>query len=140
MFPTISVGFAQIELKVSNLLDKLTNLNVEPVIASLDKTLISTQQTMDKVNSIAASVDQLLADPAIGQMPNSVDATMRQLRDTLNGFAPDSQGYNELTQTLSRLEKLMQDMQPVIRTLSDQPNALLFNKTLTEDPQPRAKP
>ena len=140
VFPTISAGFAQIELKVSNLLDKLTNLNVEPVIASLDKTLISTQQTMDKVNSIAASVDQLLADPAIGQMPNSVDATMRQLRDTLNGFAPDSQGYNELTQTLSRLEKLMQDMQPVIRTLSDQPNALLFNKTLTEDPQPRAKP
>lgn len=140
VFPTISAGFAQIEQKVSNLLNKLNNLNIEPIVASLDKTLVSTQQTMEKVNSIAASVDQLLADPAIGQMPNNIDATMRQLRDTLNGFAPDSQGYNELTQTLSRLEKLMQDMQPVIRTLSDQPNAILFNKTLTEDPQPRAKP
>ena len=140
VFPTISAGLAQIEQKVSNLLDKLNNLKIEPVIASLDKTLVSTEQTMAKVNSIAASVDQLLADPAIGQMPNHIDATMRQLRDTLNGFAPDSEGYNELTQTLSRLEKLMQDMQPVIRTLSDQPNALLFNKTLTEDPQPRAKP
>lgn len=140
VFPTISGGFAQIEQKVSNLLDKLNNLNVEPILISLDKTLASTQQTMEKVNSIAASVDQLLADPAIGQMPNNIDASMRQLRDTLNGFAPDSQGYNELTQTLSRLEKLMQDMQPVIRTLSDQPNAILFNKTLTKDPQPRAKP
>ena len=140
VFPTISAGFAQIEQKVSNLLDKLNNLNIEPIVASLDKTLISTQQTMEKVTSIAASVDQLLADPAIGQMPNNIDATMRQLRDTLNGFAPDSQGYSELTQTLSRLEKLMQEMQPVIRTLSDQPNALLFNKKLTEDPQPRAKP
>lgn len=140
VFPTISAGFAQIEQKVSNLLDKLNNLNIEPIVASLDKTLISTQQTMEKVTSIANSVDQLLADPAIGQMPNNIDATMRQLRDTLNGFAPDSQGYSELTQTLSRLEKLMQEMQPVIRTLSDQPNALLFNKKLTEDPQPRAKP
>lgn len=140
VFPTISAGLAQIEQKVSNLLDKLNNLKIEPVIASLDKTLVSTEQTMEKVSSIAASVDQLLADPAIGQMPNNIDATMRQLRDTLNGFAPDSEGYSELTQTLSRLEKLMQNMQPVIRTLSDQPNALLFNKTLTEDPQPRAKP
>ncbi|HHX35418.1 MAG TPA: intermembrane transport protein PqiB [Gammaproteobacteria bacterium] len=140
VFPTISAGFAQIEQKVSNLLDKLNNLKIEPVVASLDKTLVSTQQTMEKVNSIAASVDQLLADPAIGQMPNNVDAAMRQLRDTLHGFSPDSQGYNELTQTLSRLEKLMQEMQPVIRTLSDQPNALIFNKQLSEDPQPRAKP
>ncbi|WP_205341621.1 intermembrane transport protein PqiB [Denitrificimonas caeni] len=140
VFPTISAGFAQIEQKVSNLLDKLNHLNVEPVIASLDKTLVSTQQTMEKVNSIAASVDQLLADPAISQMPKHIDASIRQLRDTLSGFAPDSQGYNELTQSLSRLEKLMQEMQPVIRTLSNQPNALIFNKTLTEDPQPRAKP
>ena len=140
VFPTISAGLAQIEQKVSNLLDKLNKLKIEPVIASLDKTLVSTQQTMEKVNSIAASVDQLLAEPAIGQMPNNIDATMRQLRDTLNGFSPDSQGYNELTQTLSRLEKLMKEMQPVIRTLNDQPNALIFNKQLTEDPQPRAKP
>lgn len=140
VFPTISAGFAQIEQKVSNLLDKLNSLKIEPVVASLDKTLVSTQQTMEKVNSIAASVDQLLADPAIGKMPNNVDATMRQLRDTLHGFSPDSQGYNELTQTLSRLEKLMQEMQPVIRTLNDQPNALIFNKQLNEDPQPRAKP
>lgn len=140
VFPTISAGFAQIEQKVSNLLDKLNSLKIEPVVASLDKTLVSTQQTMEKVNSIAASVDQLLADPAIGKMPNNVDATMRQLRDTLHGFSLDSQGYNELTQTLSRLEKLMQEMQPVIRTLNDQPNALIFNKQLNEDPQPRAKP
>lgn len=140
VFPTISAGFAQIEQKVSNLLDKLNNLKIEPVVASLDKTLVSTQQTMEKVNSIAASVDQLLADPAIGQMPNNIDVAMRQLRDTLHGFSPDSEGYNELTQTLSRLEKLMQEMQPVIRTLNDQPNALIFNKKLSEDPQPRAKP
>ena len=140
VFPTISAGFAQIEQKVSNLLDKLNNLKIEPVVASLDKTLLSTQQTMEKVNSIAASVDQLLADPAIGQMPNNIDVAMRQLRDTLHGFSPDSEGYNELTQTLSRLEKLMQEMQPVIRTLNDQPNALIFNKKLSEDPQPRAKP
>ncbi len=139
VFPTTSGGFAQIEQKVSNLLDKLNNLQIEPVLNTLNQTLASTQKTMDKVNGIATSVDALLADPATGQLPESVNSTMRQLRDTLQGFAPDSQGYNELTQTLSRLEKLMRDLQPVVRTLSDQPNALIFDKKFTEDPQPRAK-
>lgn len=139
VFPTTSGGFAQIEQKVSNLLDKLNNLQIEPILTTLNSTLTSTQQTMNKVNDIAASVDKLLADPATGQLPANVNSTMRQLRDTLQGFAPDSQGYNELTQTLSRLEKLMRDLQPVVRTLTDQPNALIFDKKLSQDPQPRAK-
>lgn len=139
VFPTTSGSFAQIEQKVSNLLDKLNNLQIEPILTTLNSTLNSTQHTMNKVNDIAASVDKLLADPATGQLPANVNNTMRQLRDTLQGFAPDSQGYNELTQTLSRLEKLMRDLQPVVRTLTDQPNALIFDKKLSQDPQPRAK-
>lgn len=138
VFPTTSGGFAQIEQKVSNLLDKLNKLQIEPVLDTLNQTLASTQKTMEKVNGIAASVDALLADPATSQLPDNVNTTMRQLRDTLQGFAPDSQGYSELTQTLSRLEKLMRDLQPVVRTLNDQPNALIFDKKLNEDPQPRA--
>lgn len=139
VFPTTSGGFAQIEQKVSNLLDKLNKLDIEPILSTLNTTLASTEQTMRKVNDIASSVDKLLADPATSQLPANVNTTMRQLRDTLQGFSPDSQGYNELTQTLSRLEKLMRDVQPVVRTLNDQPNALIFNKKLSADPQPRAK-
>ncbi|WP_458735008.1 intermembrane transport protein PqiB [Zobellella taiwanensis] len=140
VFPTTSGSFAQIEQKVSNLLDKFNNLEIEPILGTLNATLESTRQTMEKVNGIAASLDALLADPATGQLPDNANATLRQLRDTLQGFGPDSQGYNELTQTLSRLEKLMRDLQPVVRTLNDQPNALIFDKKLTEDPQPRAAP
>ena len=140
VFPTTSGGFAQIEQKVSNLLDKLNNLQIEPILNTLNTTLASTAQTMSKVNDIAGSLDKLLADPSTSELPTNVNATMRQLRDTLQGFSPDSQGYNELTQTLSRLEKLMRDVQPVVRTLTDQPNALIFNKKLSVDPQPRAKP
>ncbi|MCC4264237.1 intermembrane transport protein PqiB [Oceanimonas baumannii] len=138
VFPTTSGSFAQIEQKVSNVLDKFNNLNIEPVVDNLNKTLASTQQTMEKVNRIAASVDKLLADPATTQLPANVNQTLRQLSNTLEGFAPDSQGYNELTQTLSRLEKLMADMQPVLRTLNDQPNALIFDRKPTQDPQPKA--
>ena len=139
VFPTTSGGFAQIEQKVSNLLDKLNGLEIEPILSTLNTTLSSTEKTMRKVSDIASSVDKLLADPATSELPSNVGSTLRQLRDTLQGFSPDSQGYNELSQTISRLEKLLRDVQPVVRTLTDQPNALIFNKKLPADPQPRAK-
>ncbi|OYD21212.1 intermembrane transport protein PqiB [Oceanimonas baumannii] len=138
VFPTTTGGFAQIEQKVSNLLDKFNNLKIEPVVDNLNKTLAATQQTMEKVNHIAASVDKLLADPATGELPASVNQTLRQLNDALEGFSPDSEGYNELTKSLARFEKLMADMQPVLRTLNDQPNALIFDREPTQDPQPKA--
>lgn len=138
VFPTTTGGFAQIEQKVSNLLDKFNNLKIEPVVNNLNNTLAATQQTMEKVNHIAASVDKLLADPATGELPANVNQTLRQLNDTLAGFSPDSEGYSELTNALSRFEKLMADMQPVLQTLNDQPNALIFDRKPTQDPQPKA--
>ena len=138
VFPTTSGGFAQIEQKVSNLLDKLNELEVEPILTSLNDTLTTTRATMRKVNDIANSVDTLLNDPATRELPQNLNETLRQTRDTLQGFSPDSQGYRELNDTLSRLESLMRDLQPVVRTLSEKPNALIFDREETRDPLPRA--
>ncbi|OXY82480.1 intermembrane transport protein PqiB [Oceanimonas doudoroffii] len=138
VFPTTTGGFAQIEQKVSNLLDKLNNLEIEPVVDNLNQTLASTHQTMEKVNQIAASVDNLLDSPDTSALPGNVNQTLRQLSDTLQGFAPGSEGYGELTGTLSRLEQLMRELQPVVRTLNDQPNALIFDRKPSRDPQPKA--
>ncbi|MDV6319105.1 intermembrane transport protein PqiB [Chromohalobacter sp. HP20-39] len=138
VFPTTSGGFAQIEQKVANLLDKLNELQVEPILDSLDKTLSTTQATMRQVNEIANSVDALLNDPATRQLPQNLNATLRQTRETLEGFSPGSQGYRELNDTLSRLESLMRDLQPFARTLSEEPNALIFESKDIPDPQPKA--
>lgn len=138
VFPTTSGGLAQIQQKVSNLLDKLNALEVEPILASLDATLTTTRATMRKVNDIADAVNSLLDDPATRELPQNLNETLRQTRDTLQGFSPDSPGYRELSDTLAQLESLMRDLQPVVRTLSEKPNALIFNREDIRDPQPRA--
>lgn len=138
VFPTTTGSLAQIEEKVSNLLDKLNDVQIEPVLDSLNETLATTQNTMQQVNEIADSVDALLDDPATRELPGNLNKTLRQTRDTLDGFSPDSQGYRELNDTLSRLESLMRDLQPVARTLSEKPNALIFDSEDAPDPQPRA--
>ncbi|MFC3285424.1 intermembrane transport protein PqiB [Litchfieldella rifensis] len=138
VFPTTSSGFAQIEAQVTNLLDKLNALEIEPVLASLDRNLATSEAMLAEVRQFTESFQTLLDDPATRGMPENLNRTMTELRKTLEGFSPDSDAYRELTRAMQRLENLMRDLQPVARTLSDQPNALIFDRRSGEDPQPRA--
>jgi len=138
VFPTISGGFAQIEQKVSNLLDKLNELQVEPILDRLDETMQTSQQTLEQVRQIAESVNAIVSDPATQQLPGSLNDTLQELQNTLNGFSAGSSGYRQLNDTLKQLEVLMRDLQPVAKTLSEQPNALIFDREVQTDPVPRA--
>ncbi|GHB10152.1 intermembrane transport protein PqiB [Salinicola rhizosphaerae] len=138
VFPTMSGGFAQIEQKVSNLLDKLNNLQVEPILERLDQTMQTSQQTLEQVRQIAQSVNAIVSDPATQQLPSSLNDTLQELQGTLNGFSSGSRGYQQLNDTLKQLETLMRDLQPVARTLREQPNALIFDREVKTDPVPRA--
>ncbi|WP_110691719.1 intermembrane transport protein PqiB [Salinicola halophyticus] len=138
VFPTVSGGFAQIEQKVSSLLDKLNNLQVEPVLTRLDQTMQTSQQTLEQVRQIAESVNGIVSDPATQQLPGSINDTLKELQGTLDGFSSGSSGYRQLNDTLKQLEVLMRDLQPVAKTLSEKPNALIFDREVKTDPVPRA--
>ncbi|CAO1663759.1 MULTISPECIES: intermembrane transport protein PqiB [Salinicola] len=138
VFPTISGGFAQIEQKVSNLLDKLNELQVEPILDRLDETMQTSQQTLEQVRQIAESVNAIVSDPATQQLPGSLNDTLQELQNTLNGFSAGSSGYRQLNDTLKQLEMLTRDLQPVAKTLSEKPNALIFDREVQTDPVPRA--
>ena len=56
----------------------------------------------------------------------------------MQGLSPDSPAYPELTTTLQRLEKVLRDVQPLVRTLNEQPNAILFDRKPANDPLPLA--
>lgn len=138
VFPTVSTGFAQIEQKVSNLLDKLNGLEIEPILDKLDQNLATSQATLDEVRATAESLQSLLSDPAVQEIPGNINASLRELQRTLEGVSPESPAYRELTGTLESLEALLRDLQPVARTLRENPNALIFDQRKSADPVPRA--
>lgn len=138
VFPTVSTGFAQIEQKVSNLLDKLNGLEIEPVLDKLDQNLTTSAATLDEVRAMAESLNSLLSDPAIQEIPDNINASLREFQQTLQGVSPGSTAYRELTGTLESLEALLRNLQPVVRTLRENPNALIFDQPGSPDPVPRA--
>lgn len=145
VMPTTATNLAQIEQKLSDLLDKLNRLNVEPVLSGLDKNLQQSEKTMQEIRALSQQVNQLLNQPDVQQMPSNINqtmqdmrATMQELRGTLQGLSPESTAYQELTTTLQRLDKALRDIQPLARTLNEQPNAILFDRKPGNDPVPLA--
>ncbi|HET8806919.1 MAG TPA: mammalian cell entry protein, partial [Methylophaga sp.] len=74
-------------------------------------------------------------------VPANINQTLAELREAIDGLSPNSPAYQKLNSTLQSLEKLIRDLQPIARTLSEQPNALIFNAAPANDPvPPAAKP
>lgn len=138
VIPTTPTGLAQIELKVSNLLDKLNALEVEPILQGMDNTMQQSETLLREIRDLSSSINQLVNDPATQQVPANINQTLAELREAIKGLSPDSQAYQELNRTLQSLEKLLRDLQPIARTLGEQPNALIFNPPPANDPQPPA--
>ncbi|MEQ6917600.1 intermembrane transport protein PqiB [Halomonas aquatica] len=138
VFPTTSSGFAQIEAQVTALLDKLNGLELEPLLAGLDRNLTASQAMLGEVHELTTSVRSLVEDPGMRELPGTLNTSLKELRSTLEGLSPDSRAYRDFTSTLQQLEHLLRDLQPTARTLRDNPSALIFDRLDAEDPQPRA--
>lgn len=138
VFPTVSGGFAQIEQQVSNLLEKLNELQVEPILDKLDRTMATSQATLEEVRASAESLRDMLNDPATQQIPGNINESLKQLQRTLDGLSPDSSAYRELNGTLQSIDKLVRQLQPLAETLNDNPNALIFDRRQGPDPVPQA--
>ncbi|MBZ5488213.1 intermembrane transport protein PqiB [Halomonas aquamarina] len=138
VFPTMAGGFAQIQAQVTDLLDKLNALEVEPLLAGLDRNLQASESVLNEVREVSTSLNQLLSDPETQAVGGNLNATLEELRTTLQGVSPSSPAYQDLTSAIERLDRLMRDLQPLTRTLNENPRALLFDNLDTQDPIPRA--
>lgn len=138
VFPSTSGGFAQLEAQVAALLAKLNDLEIEPVLGRLEQNLAASETMLGEMRELAESMQNLVESPDTQALPENLNLALRDLRGTLQGFAPESAPYEDLARAIQGLESLLRELRPVARTLSEQPNALIFDRRQGEDPVPRA--
>lgn len=138
VIPATTGGMGRLQDQMGQLLEKLNQLEIQPVLTSLEGTADSSEATFRSVQRTATSIQGLLDDSATRELPRQMDETLGELRRTLEGMNEDSRLYQQLDGVLGEMESVMQDLQPLVRTLRDQPNALIFDQEDVEDPEPRA--
>jgi paraquat-inducible protein B len=144
VFPSVSSGITVLADQVSDVLNKVNNLKIED---SLEKM----QTTFSEYQALASEMRTLLSKPDTQNLPGDFnrnlekitksmeqfEITMRQFDKTMASYQAGSQMHHQLEQTLLQIRRLSEEFQPLTRGLNEQPNMLIFDKSLPSDPQPR---
>ncbi|WP_274584883.1 intermembrane transport protein PqiB [Neisseria leonii] len=122
-------GLDQIQNQIGALLDKLNKLPLEQTVGELNSSLSQLRRTLQ-------SADKLLGRDSTQAVPGELNRTLAELRAALAGISPQSPVYQDVRQTLDNLDKTLRDAQPLLNTLKEKPNALIFNQN-AQDPVPK---
>ena len=136
LFPTIEGEFTQLQQQLENILSKLEKLPIDKTIGQLDHTLRQFGDAGEQLQQTLSRVDELLANKETKQLPQMLSSTLQLLQTALKGYSPGSANYHEIEQALLRVNRALQQLDPLLKTLNEQPDALLFGSQGTEDPLP----
>lgn len=137
IIPSVSGGLAQIQQRLLETLDKINNLPLNPMIEQATNTLNESQRTMQRLQQTLTNLNQLTASKSMQQLPADMQTTLRELNRSMQGFQPGSAAYNKMVADMQRLDQVLRELQPVLRTLNDKSNALVFEAKDKKDPQPK---
>lgn len=137
IMPTVSGGLTQLQQKMNAVLDKINKLPVEPFINQATQTLKSTDNTVKQTRQTMEMLNKMLSSKEMQTLPVDMQKTLFELNKALQGVQPGSAAYNKMVGDMQQLEQVLREMQPVLRTLNDKSNALIFAAPAAKDPQPK---
>ena len=90
------------------------------MVASSETAIVQLEQTLREIESLAKN-DSTVALPA------ELQNTLKEIRLAAQGVAPDSRLYVEMNRSLETLQQTLDRLQPILKTLDEKPNALIFD-------------
>ncbi|KAB8313246.1 intermembrane transport protein PqiB [Erwinia endophytica] len=137
LIPTTNGGLAQIQQKLVTTLDKINNLPLNPMIDQATGTLRESQSTLRELQKTLDNINQITGSQSMKQLPQDMQQTLRELNSSMKAFQPGSPAYNRMVGNMQRLDQVLRELQPVLKTLNSKSNALVFEAKPGQDPQPK---
>jgi paraquat-inducible protein B len=131
--PAIAGGFSHLQVQISQLLDKLNELPIEGTLLTLEK-------AVEELRGTLVATRTLFENEGTQQLPMSLQTTLNNLNNVLEGFSTDSAFQSELNRTLVELKSTLQSVETVADQLAEKPNSLVFPTKQSADPEPKVAP
>lgn len=160
VLPTVETGLGQLEERVTEVLDKISEVPIDSLVKQLEATTLAAQNTLhimnDKLESTGpilaesqetlvemkaslASLNKILESDSTQSIPDDVKATLTQINSALKPLSSDGAVYGDLRRTMDELRSATRSIERLTETIGDKPNSLLFGKPDSSNKIPRAK-
>jgi paraquat-inducible protein B len=146
VIPTESSGLALLQDKVNAILSKLEALPLEDTLAKFGSaadeiaiTVKDVRGTLDEAEAMLAEAKKLLASENTQNITAELDATLKQVRSSVESLGPTGAVQGDLSRTLDELRSALRSFRTLSDSIEEKPNSLLFGREGSGDPKPRAK-
>ena len=113
--------------------------SIGQLLANADNLLLEATATIQKFNQAAASADRFIDETTQADLPGALKNTLAEIDRLAGDVQQDSPLQQELIRTFATLDRVLKELQPVLRQISEQPNSLVLGRKTTVDKQPKAK-
>jgi len=138
IIPTIDSGLGQIQQKLVAVLDKLNTLPLNPLLTQATDTFKASQLTLRESQTALHNLNLFLDSEAMKSLPEQTQQTLRELSRNMRSLQPGSPAYEKMVANMQRLDQVLRELQPVLKTLNNKSNALVIAPAVAQDPQPKA--
>ncbi len=132
VIPVVGGSVQQIMVKINAILDQVNRAPIEDTIANANAAIA-------ELDDVLKGLAEILNAEGAQELPATLDATLRQLQQTLDGLSPGSALYQNLNGSMRQLNRTMENLESLTQTLSSQPNAAIMPAKMPADPVPEAK-
>lgn len=143
--PTISGGLAQLEAKLTTILDKLQALPLDTTIQEISTaateaktTVAQARETLANIDATAKAATETLNNPQFKALPADLRKNLAELQLAVASIGPNGSVQGDLLRTLDELRASLRSLKSVTETVDDNPNSLLFGRDSSGNPIPRA--
>ncbi len=145
VLPTVPAGLAQLEAKLTAVLDKLQALplgkTVEGIGAAADEakvTVAEARLALDEIRTAAAKAREVLEDPAFRALPGDLRKAVASLEAAVASLGPESAVQGDLLRSLDELRASLRSIKSLATSIDERPNSLLFGRESSGNPKPKA--
>ncbi len=138
--PTVDYTPSDIMQSISGILEKLEKLPLEKLVDTLQQTIAQSQKPIAHADEVLVdlkksvnTLNTMTAKKSFTQMPDQVDAalkeltrTLQQARKTIKGYDSHSLVTRQISATLKAVKKTSDEMDRFLRMLNRKPNSLIF--------------
>lgn len=146
VIPTESSGFAQMETKINAILAKLQALPLDATLTKFGnaadettKTVADARTTMTSIEEALGEMTKLLGSDETQNVTKELNATLTELRTSVESLGPTGAMQGDLRRTLDELRSALRSFDSLSRSLDEKPNSLLFGRDSSGNPTPKAR-
>ena len=136
--PTLSSGFAQFEVKIASILDKIDGLPLDKTVTEITTTVTEARDAIKEIEKVAAAAKVTLEDDDFRKLPADLRRTLAELEKSLSSVGPDGNVQGDLLRTLDELRGAIRSIEAMSDTIKEKPNSLLFGKKDSGNSKPKA--